>query len=599
MFKYRFITEQGTRELTHQEYLKDEELRKMVGIVDKRVKGRVRLFLGKTIITYPTKWLKEHPKKREHFELLSREQQQNPLRFFLPHQGAALRFLNDFEHNLCGLFAPNRFGKSTVNWIKKLINCAKCDPKWEIFTEHGVQYREYEGKKALAVYSYQKSNFVDTLWPQVIRKWTPTNLLGEYAPQGKKTLSFRELPNLDCGDFHLWFKSASQAQGAFESQAVDDWFWDEQPATANLVGANERVRTTDGRHDNSATPHKIAGRHDTGAQGVMAKMYREEMTLGLNPQFYIGKIEDIPDWIYLQEQKDAAYKEWVEDPKKNNDYKMLREGKARYYGIPHEASGQVLENFNRKVHLIDPFKVPESWTKYRAVDHGRINPTACLMMAVSPDGNFVFYDEYYKTGQDISLNVEAIVKKCGNELERDRVNFEDEKGETRPRMSEVFKSQKFVATKLDGRSFAKKLDNSHMSLGQYYRMCGLNCTAAKGQDSSYTVPILNDWFRVRWDEKNPFTGENGASKAYFFRTLKWTIWEVSNWVWEEPATRGAEERGNRKESPRKKDDHLMTCLLYLAQIPPRYIEGASELDDFDEDEEDEEPTRVRDRYTGY
>ena len=600
-FKYRFITEDGTRELSHVEFLKDEELRAKIGIIAKRIPNRSRLFLGKTIISYDTQWLKEHSRKCENFELLAREQINNPLRFYLPHRGAALEFINDFDHNLCGLFAPNRFGKSTVNWIKKLLNCAKCDPSWEIFTEHGVRYREYEGRKDLAIYSYQKSNFVDTLWPQVIKKWTPQYLLGKYSIDGGKELSFRELPHIDAGEFHLWFKSASQSQGAFESQAVSDYFWDEQPATANFIGANERLRTTGGRHDNSATPHKIDGRHDTGANGLMAKMYRGEMTLGLDIEFFIGKIDDIPDWIYPKEQKDAAHRQWVDEPKRNRDYKALREGKARYFGLPHEASGQVIDNFHRAVHLIDRFDIPEEWTKYRAIDHGRVNPTAMLNIAVTPDGNIVFYQEYYKGQLDISTNVKNIVSACGNKLVNKSGRIDIGSAQFITPQEEIMSNQRFVQTKLDSRSFARKLETGAMTLGQYYRLCGINCTPASGQNSQYTCPIVNDWFQIDWNRKNPFTKEDGYSKAYIFRDLRWTIYELENWIWEEPATRGAEERGNRLESPRKKDDHLMTAMLYLSSIPPRYIEGASDIEDFGKAKRRHRnrSRRIIDRYTGY
>jgi hypothetical protein len=602
-FKYRFITDDGMVELTHDEYLKTPELRKDIGIISKRIKGRSRLFLGKTIVSYSNEWLADHPKKREHFILLAKEQKANPFRFFLPHRGAALEFLNDFEHNLCGLFAPNRFGKSTVNWIKKLVSCMKCDPKWEIFTEHGVKYRDYEGFKDLGIYSYQKSNFEDTLWPQVILKWTPQLILGKYSDEGGRRLSFRELPNVDMRDFHLWFKSASQAQGAFESQALNEFYWDEQPATANFIGANERLRTTGGRHDNSATPHKIDGRHDTGANGLMSKMYRKEINMGLNTQFYLGKIDDIPDWVYPQEQKDAARRQWVDEPKKNRDYKALREGMARYYGMPHEASGQVIDNFNRKVHLIDRFDIPEEWSKYRAVDHGRVNPTAMLNVAVSPEGNLVFYQEYYQGELDISRNVQRIVEVCGNKLVKDRNNTVVEGGgQIIEPQREIMCGQRFVQTKLDSRSFAKKMETGSLTLGQYYRLCGLNCTPASGQSSQYTVPIVNDWFKIDWSRKNPFTREDGWSKAYVFRDLRWMIFELENWIWEEPATRGAEERGNRLESPRKKNDHLMTALLYIASIPPRYIQGASETEDYEEEKKGRvqaSPTLVRDSYTGY
>ena len=598
-FKYRFVTEQGTRELTHAEYLKDEELRGMVGIIARRVAGRVRLFLGKTIITYPTAFLDGRPKLREHFELLAKEQYMNPFRFFLPHQGECTDFINDFDNNFTALFAPNRLGKTTVVWIKKLVSSMNCDPSWEIFTEHGVKYREYDHKKDIGVYSYQMSNFVDTIWPSVIRKWTPRYLLGAYAEGGGKDISWRGQPKLDLKDFSVWFKAGSQSQGVFESQAIDEWQWDEQGVQAHFNGANERTRTKDGRHDAGATPHKIKGRPDTGAHGWMCQMWAGKMDKGLRTKFYHAAIEDIPDWIYPKEQKEAAYYQHVVEPKKHGDESGKREGQARYYGLPHYSSGLVIDNFDKKHHLIDPFDIPESWTKYRAVDHGRVNPEAMLNMAVSPEGYKVLYQEYYKAGRDISQNVEGIVNACGNELVPLESIVRLQNGMTRRMMKEVWKSQKFVKTLLDSRSFSKTLDTMDMNLGRYYRICGLTCSKASGQSSELSVPIVNDWFSVDYNKENPFTGEMGHSNCYVFRTLSNFIAEIVEWIYEEYQSSTMDDNHNPKESPRKKNDHLMTCLLYLAGCDPRYIEGACDLDIWDEDENKKVKKRVRDKYTGY
>jgi hypothetical protein len=197
--------------------------------------------------------------------------------------------------------------------------------------------------------------------------------------------------------------------------------------------------------------------------------------------------------------------------------------------------------------------------------------------------------------------VQNIVKLCGNKLRPTGASIEIGAIGTQRRMEEVFVKQKFAKTVMDPRSFAKTLENCSLTLGQYYRICGLNSFPASGVAGEFSVPIVNDWFKIDWNKLNPFTGESGFSGVYVFRNLTNFIYEISNWIYEEHQSRSADESKNPKETPRKKDDHLMTTLLYLAGIPPRYIEGASVIDDEEEEYEEDKRNREikRDKYTGY
>lgn len=69
--------------------------------------------------------------------------------------------------------------------------------------------------------------------------------------------------------------------------------------------------------------------------------------------------------------------------------------------------GQYFEEFSRAKHVIEPFDIPHDWKKFRAMDWGYNDPTACLWFAVSPDRHLYVYRELY---QNKMLATEAAKK---------------------------------------------------------------------------------------------------------------------------------------------------------------------------------------------
>lgn len=58
--------------------------------------------------------------------------------------------------------------------------------------------------------------------------------------------------------------------------------------------------------------------------------------------------------------------------------------------------GQYFEEFSRSKHVVEPFEIPKDWRRFRAMDWGYNDPTACLWFAVSPDKHLYVYRELYK-----------------------------------------------------------------------------------------------------------------------------------------------------------------------------------------------------------
>ena len=59
-------------------------------------------------------------------------------------------------------------------------------------------------------------------------------------------------------------------------------------------------------------------------------------------------------------------------------------------------AGQYFGEFSRERHVIEPFPIPKSWRKFRAMDWGYRDPCAVLWFAVAPGGRVYAYREYYE-----------------------------------------------------------------------------------------------------------------------------------------------------------------------------------------------------------
>jgi hypothetical protein len=75
--------------------------------------------------------------------------------------------------------------------------------------------------------------------------------------------------------------------------------------------------------------------------------------------------------------------------------------------------GAAFPEFNRKIHVVEPYDIPRSWTKFRACDYGYGSHTGVLWFAVTPSEQLVVYRELYVSRvtasdlADLILDIEA------------------------------------------------------------------------------------------------------------------------------------------------------------------------------------------------
>lgn len=59
------------------------------------------------------------------------------------------------------------------------------------------------------------------------------------------------------------------------------------------------------------------------------------------------------------------------------------------------AEGAAFSEFNRAIHVVEPFNIPSSWPRFRSADYGYGSYSAVLWFAVAPDESLVVYRELY------------------------------------------------------------------------------------------------------------------------------------------------------------------------------------------------------------
>lgn len=83
--------------------------------------------------------------------------------------------------------------------------------------------------------------------------------------------------------------------------------------------------------------------------------------------------------------------------------------RSRLFGEFTNQQGLVYQEFNRNIHVVESFEIPDHWAKDRAIDFGVRNPFACLFFAHDERDDVIHvYREYYQTEKTSLENGHAL-----------------------------------------------------------------------------------------------------------------------------------------------------------------------------------------------
>lgn len=92
------------------------------------------------------------------------------------------------------------------------------------------------------------------------------------------------------------------------------------------------------------------------------------------------------------------------------------------------AEGLVYEAWDPAVHVVEPFEIPQDWTRWWSVDLGFVNPTVIQFWAEDRDGRLYLYREMYRTKmlvEDHAREVLRAVQRCARHCQPTRKRGHD------------------------------------------------------------------------------------------------------------------------------------------------------------------------------
>ena len=186
--------------------------------------------------------------------------------------------------------------------------------------------------------------------------------------------------------------------------------------------------------------------------------------------------------------------------------------------------GQIFNEFEENVHVIQPRELPEHWFRYRSIDFGWSHPTCVLWAAEDFKGNLYFYREFHKSEVPAYDLARVITELSGQE------KYEYTVGDTAG----------VAVSQTDGESVYRQL----------YEYGHIQVTPAYKQDKMGRIDRAKTMFKHR--------------KVFIFNTCTTLIAQLPQYQWEKPTY----EQALSKQRPLKVNDDSIDAFLYLLGSRP-------------------------------
>lgn len=189
----------------------------------------------------------------------------------------------------------------------------------------------------------------------------------------------------------IGFKSCDQGREKFQGSSLDFVWFDEEPPYDIYQECRMRVMDKCGEVFGTMTPLK-----------GLTWVYNE---------IYLNSKGDENIWHIEMEWADNPYLN-KEEIKAMTSSMSEEELESRRYGKFMQCGGLVYNEFDERVHVIEPFDVPKEWYDNISIDPGLNNPLSAHWYAQDFDGNVYVIAEHFDKGQTIEYHAERIKEIC-------------------------------------------------------------------------------------------------------------------------------------------------------------------------------------------
>lgn len=213
---------------------------------------------------------------------------------------------------------------------------------------------------------------------------------------------------------------------------------------------------------------------------------------------------------------------------------------ARVHGHFVRKGGLIYKDFDKKIHVIEPWIPPKEYLWVVSMDHGLNAPSAWLWHAVNYEGKVITFYEHYQRGWIIPQHA-ARVKEINRNFNRQPDYY------------------------VGDPSIRNKLPNTGVSVFEEYVRLGI---VILHQDHLNDVRAgINKVTRyLRTVDVEP----DGTESPYWqiTKNCEKLIWEMGRYRWRTFRSKAAEADSNPQEQPVKKDDHALDSSRYFFMSRP-------------------------------
>ncbi len=271
------------------------------------------------------------------------------------------------------VFGGNRTGKT---------ECGAVEAVW--FARGIHPYRSIKGPTSGWVVSLTGEVQRDVAQKKVLSYLPPQWIYSVVMKKGRRDnpeggiIDFILVKSIHGGLSVIGFKSCDQGRSVFQGTSLD-WVWfDEEPPLD--IYQECRMRVLDKRGDIWGTMTPLMG---------LTWVYDQIYLNGDDPEI----------WHQTMSWKDNPFldKQGIELMEKVLSRDELR---SRQHGEFASKSGLVYPEFDDRVHVIEPFEIPQHWQSTISIDPGFVNPLSAHWYAVDGDGNVFVIAEHFASGKD-------------------------------------------------------------------------------------------------------------------------------------------------------------------------------------------------------
>jgi phage terminase large subunit len=210
--------------------------------------------------------------------------------------------------------------------------------------------------------------------------------------------------------------------------------------------------------------------------------------------------------------------------------------KRGYLGLWAGAEGQVYEDFDDQVHVINDFPIPKEWKRHRVMDFGYTHPSVVQWWAEDEDGRLYMYREMYMTKRITADHIRGVNGKPGI------IQLSG---------GEIYERPMICDHDAEDRAILNK--------------AGIPTVAAR-KGIKEGIELVQNRLRIQADGRprmfffRDALVEEDEDLAVDFRPVR-TTEEFAGYVWREMDV--GREATARDEIPVRTDDHGMDCLRYI------------------------------------